>query len=134
MWALLTNPGHSDSFGDDGTSYTPMAALLADLSNRQYAEQLFGVRSLSTFGITTAPSYAQTNGHDFVRIQYDPAKRLFHVIYDEWISATRNPPHRMACSRECESDEAGSIIDVYVVRLMLISNRKAEQWDEREPE
>jgi hypothetical protein len=40
----------------------------------------------------------------------------------------------MACSRECESDEAGSIIDAYVVRLMLISNRKAEQLDEREPE
>jgi hypothetical protein len=134
MWALLSNPGHSAGFGDDGSNYTPMAALLVDLSNREYAEQLFGVRSLSSFGITTAPSYAQKDGHDFVRIRYVPAKGLFHVAYDEWVSATRNPPHCMVSSRECESDEAGSIIDAYVVRLMLTSNPNAEQRDEREPE
>jgi len=134
MWALLSNPEHSDGFGGGGAKYSPMAAILFDLSKRQYAEQLFGFRSLSSFSITTAPTYAEKDGHDFVRIQYVPSKELFHVDYVEWISATRNPPHREVSSRECEYDELGTIIDAYVVRLMLTSDQDADRRNERGPE
>ena len=119
MWAILSDSGHSKEFADDGPRYAPMVELLANLAQQNYANELYGMRSMDTFGITTAPSYAKRNGHDSVRVQYAPSTELFYVNYDQWISATRNPSHGRSCTRSCEPLEVQDIIALYVLRLVM---------------
>lgn len=119
MWAILSDPGHEESFADHGDAYDPIRWLLAELSLRDYASRVYGVKSLASFSITTAPSYQEADGHDSVWIEYHPERGLFAVGYSEWVSATRNPPLRMAAGRMCEAGEVAEVIDRYVLRLIL---------------
>lgn len=125
MWALLSDPGHEESFADHGVAYAPMRRLLAELARRDYAGVVYGVKSLASFSITTAPTYQDAEGHDAVVVMYHPGRGLFAVGYSEWVSPTRNPPLRSAAGRMCEASETGEVIDRYVLRLLL-SRRRAD--------
>lgn len=123
MWAPLSDPSHAKQFEMDGPEFGPMAALLVELSKRPYADMLFGSRSMMSFGISTAIAWNEVGGCDDVRLTFDPDTQLFQIVYDEWVSATRNPQRRTASERKCESEEVASVIDIYVLRLMLSANR-----------
>lgn len=119
MWALLANPGHAESFDYHGVDYAPLPLLVEQLASREYANRVYVVKSLATFILTMAPTYIEDTGHDSINIQYNPDRSLFDVSYCEWLSPTRNPPHRIAAKRTCEPAEVGEIIDRYVLRLLL---------------
>ena len=119
VWAVLSDPGHADSFLLHEEAYEPMRHLVASLALRPYAEQVFAYKSLATFNITTAATYQEADGHDVIGIGFNPANGLFAVGYCEWISPTRNPHHRTVASRTAQCQEAIEIIDRYVQRLRM---------------
>lgn len=125
MWGLLSDLGHAESFDHLGDAYVPMRRLVEQLARREYASRVYGVKSLAAFGLTTAPIYAQADGHDHIGIGYNPDSGLFAIGYAEWVSPTRNPQRRTASSRVCEAAEAVEAIDRYVLRLLL-SRRRME--------
>jgi hypothetical protein len=69
MWALLSNPGHADSFEKHGEAYTPLRWLVEQLAHREYAGRVYAFKSLSSFNLTTAPTYQQADGYDWHRIR-----------------------------------------------------------------
>jgi hypothetical protein len=117
MWGILTSPLHAQSFEEHGEDYAPMRALVERLSERPYAGELFAFKSLATFILTTAPTYAAKSGHDCISIDYDPTRKQFILKYEEWVSETSNPPHRVASRRICAGVEVHDVIDSYVIRL-----------------
>lgn len=119
MWALLSNPGHADSFDKHGEAYAPLRRLVEQLARREYAGRVYAVKSLASFNLTTAPTYQQTDGHDVISIEYDPERGLFDVRYSEWVFPTRNTRYRTAARPVCDPQEVGKVIDCYVVRLLL---------------
>jgi hypothetical protein len=125
MWALLSDPGHGNSFASHGEPYAPMRQLLLELAQREYADQVYGVKSLTTFGITTAPNYETRQGHDTVGIMYDRRRGLFAVGYSDCMSTNRSPRPRETDARTCEIGEAADFIDRYILRLIL-SRRHAD--------
>lgn len=125
MWALLSDPGHSDSFDKHGEVYAPLRQLVEELARREYAGRVYAFKSMYSFNLTTAPTYQEAAGHDQVSIGYTPGRELFGVSYSEWVSPTRNPRHRTAASRVCEQQEVGEVIDCYALRLLL-SQQPAE--------
>jgi hypothetical protein len=98
-----------------------MHELVASLSKRSYADTLYAFKSLSTFVITSAASYSECDGHDDVSIQFNPIVNLFEVRYGEWVSSTRNPPHRIAANRTCSEADVLAVVDLYVLRLRVTS-------------
>jgi hypothetical protein len=40
MWALLSDPGHAESFDDHGEAYVPMRRLIEQLAHREYADRM----------------------------------------------------------------------------------------------
>jgi hypothetical protein len=121
MWALLSDPGHAESFTDLGDAYALLRRFVEQLAHREYAGRVYAFKSMASFNLTTAPTYQEDAGHDVIGIGYNPGRGLFGVGYCEWLSPTRNPPHRTAASRACEAAEVGEVIDRYVVRLLLSS-------------
>jgi hypothetical protein len=121
MRAILSHPGHAESFAAHGGEYAPMHELVASLSNRPYAGTLYAFNSLTTFVITSAISYSECDGHDEVLIQFNPILNLFEVGYGEWVSSTRNPPHRIAANRRCSGADVLAVVDLYVLRLRITS-------------
>lgn len=119
MWAVLSDPGHAESFRYHGEAYEPMRQLVASLASRPYADQMFAYKSLATFNIITAATYQVADGHDVIGIVFNPGTGLFAVGYCEWVSPTRNPQHRAAARRAAECHEAIEIIDRYVQRLWM---------------
>src|SRR5262245_1547471 len=77
MWGLLSDPGHAESFDHLGEAYAPMRRLVEQLVRREYADRVYGVKSMATFGLTTAPTYAEADGHDRIGIEYNPDSGLF---------------------------------------------------------
>jgi hypothetical protein len=121
MWAILSGPDHIASFADFGADWgAPMHRLATALSERSYAPGLWAFTSLASFNITTAPKHAALDGHDVVHIEFDPRQQSFHIEYQEWVSSTRNPPHRSVASRECAEAVALETVDLYVLRLLLL--------------
>jgi hypothetical protein len=118
MWALLSDPGFVVGFGYLGDAYAPMCRLLAELAEREYACRVYGVKSMASFSITTAPTYQEQDGHDYVGILYNPTHRMFVVDYSEWVS-TPHYSSRVVASRMCEGEEVAEVIDRYVLRLFL---------------
>jgi hypothetical protein len=119
MWALLREPGHEASFADHGEGIRPMRHVVGFLAKRPYSHEVSAFKTMASFCITIAPTYQESCGHDVVRIGYNPEGGLFSVSYSEWISSTRNPPHRTTASRSCEPSEVIDVIDRYVLRLLL---------------
>jgi hypothetical protein len=124
MWAILSHPGHAESFLDHGEAYAPMRRLVERLGQRPYAGEVYAVKSMWYFCLTTAPSYQEAPGHDEVWIAYNPGNGLFDVGYDEWISPTRNPQRRTAVGRTCERPEVMDVVDRYVLRLLLLGRER----------
>jgi hypothetical protein len=48
---------------------------------------------------------------------------VFEVSYAEWVSAARNPTHRIAAGRSCWEGEVLSVVDLYVLRLHMTRRR-----------
>ncbi|MDB5328912.1 MAG: hypothetical protein JWP03_63 [Phycisphaerales bacterium] len=125
MWAILSDHGHADGFTDHGPAYAPMRQLVASVSKRLYADALHAFNSLTTFCITSAANYTESDGHDEVVIRYSPEMGLFCVEYAEWVSPTSNPTHRIAARRSsiAQSDVLG-VVDLYVLRLQITIRQK----------
>lgn len=122
MWALLSDPGHADSFDKHGEAYAPLRRLVEHLARQEYAGRVYAFKSLASFNLTTAPMYQQADGHDVISIEYDPGRGLFGVGYREWVAPTRNPRnprHRAAANRACEVTQVAEVVDRYVLRLLL---------------
>jgi hypothetical protein len=102
MWAILSDPGHAESFADLGEVYASLRRLVEQLGQRSYAGQIYAFKSMTSFNLTTAPSYQEAAGHDEIGIAYNPESGLFGIGFSEWVSPTRNPRHRTAASRACE--------------------------------
>ena len=120
MWAILGDPGHAGTFHDLVESFDPMRGLVERLAQRPYADDLFPFSSMACFVLTTAPSYREAEGHDRIAIDFDPEHGLFEVLYCEWASPTRNPPHHVVACRSCERAHVAETIDTYVLRLLLL--------------
>jgi hypothetical protein len=121
MWALLSDPGHAESFDKHGEDYVPLRRLVEQLAHRTYADRVYAFKSLFSFNLTTAPTYP-ADGHDVIGIQYDPGRALFSVGYHERVSPIRNPRRRTAVDRGCEATEVANVIDCCVL-LLLLSRR-----------
>lgn len=120
MWAILSSPDHVASFAEFGEEWAPLYRLAIALAGRPYAPGLWAFKSLASFNITTAEKHSGLDGHDIVHIEFDPRQQVFHVRYEEWVSSTRNPPHRIAASRDCDESAALETVDLYVLRLLLL--------------
>jgi hypothetical protein len=125
MWALLSDPGHAAGFADLGEAYAPLRRLVEQLARRPYAGAVFAFKAMASLNLTTAPGYQEAAGHDQVGIGYNPAPGLFGVGYSEWVSATRNPPHRDVAGRTCEWSTVVDVVDCYVLRLLLVRQERA---------
>jgi hypothetical protein len=119
MWAILSDPGHADSFLHLGEAYGALREVVALLARRPYAEEVFAFKSMASFNLTTAATYQDSPAHDEIGIGYNPRRDLFVVGYSELVSPTRNPPRRTSACRTCEQAEVIEIIDRYVLRLLL---------------
>src|SRR5687768_13387887 len=104
-----------------------MRRLVASLSGRPYAGSLSAYNSLTTFVITFAAGHSGREGQDEVAVRFSPETGVFGVSYAEWVSAARNPPHRIVAGRSCWEGEVLSVVDLYVLRLhMTEGSRNAE--------
>jgi len=119
MWALLSNPGHAESFAPHGENYAPLSRLVAELAGRSYAGGVFAFKSMTSFHLTTAATYQDFEGHDAIGIGFGPRTWLFGVGYDQWVSPTRNPQRRTVACRSCVEAGVSGIVDLYVLRLLL---------------
>jgi hypothetical protein len=113
-----------------GEEFAPMVSLTEHLACRPYSTDIFAVKSMYAFVLTTAPSYQEAAGHDMISIQYSPKNGLFGVSYSTWVSPTRNPTHRTATSRSCEYSEVVDIIDRYVLPLFLVRRADLVEFTE----
>ena len=124
MWAILPHPDHAESFADHGEEYAPMRRLAASLSKQPYADAVYAFKSLITFVLTFAASYSEREGHDQITIRYSPGTGSFDVAYAEWVSPTRNPPHRIAATRSCSETDVLAVVDLYVLRLQTMDRQR----------
>jgi hypothetical protein len=118
MWALLSDPGHADSFDHLGEAYVPLRRLVEQLARREYAGRVYAFKSMASFNLTTAPTHQEAAGHDRAGIEYDPDWSLFRVGYSECASASRDSRIRTRGTRVCEPQEIGEVIDGYVQSLL----------------
>ena len=119
VWATLSDPAHAEGFADHGEANAPKRRLVASLSGRPYAGSLSAYNSLTTFVITFAAGHSEREGHDEVTVRFSPETGVFGVAYAEWVSATRNPTHRIAAGRSCSEGDVLSVVDLYVLRLHM---------------
>jgi hypothetical protein len=56
MWALLSDPGHVDSFDHLGEAHAPLRRLVEQLARREYAGQVYAYQATASFNLTTAPT------------------------------------------------------------------------------
>lgn len=119
MWGVLSDLGFAENYREFGDRFAPMQRLAAALSRRPYADQLNAFTSLATLVITTEPSRDELHDRDRVSIQFFEDTRLFDVQYAEWVQPKRNPPHRVVSHRKCSEEEALSVVDLYVLRLLI---------------
>jgi hypothetical protein len=125
MWAILSSPDHIASFAQLGEDWAPMQRLATALSEQPYAPGLWAFTSLASFNLTTAEKHGGRDGHDVVHIEFDPRQQSFRIEYHEWVSGTRNPPHRVAASRQCPEEAAFETVELYVLRLLLLRREDA---------
>src|SRR5262245_32065124 len=117
MWALLSDPGHADSFEKHGDAYTPLRRLVEQLAHREYAGRVYAFKSLSTFNLTMAPTYQQADGCDVIGIEYDPGQALFSVRYNR-VSPSRDLGRSVVGSCCCGTTDVAEAIDSYVCVLL----------------
>jgi hypothetical protein len=126
VWAILTDPGHAESFVHLGEAYAPMRRLVELLAERPYADEVFAFKSIATFVLTTAPSYQQAPVHDEIAITFHPALLLFRVGYCVRIFSTAVASDQMDAIDVCEGPDVLDVIDRYSQRLLLLRQVKSE--------
>jgi hypothetical protein len=128
MWALLSDPGHAQSFDDIGGSFAPLRRLVEQLAGREYAGQVYAFESLASFNLTTAPTRPESVQHEGFGIEYDPGRGVFRIGYSERSSPTRQARLRTPPVRDCDPQEVEEVIDRYVQRLLLSRPPAIPEW------
>jgi hypothetical protein len=123
MWALLSDPGHADSFEKHGEACSPLRRLIEQLAHREYAGRVYAFESLLSFNLTTAPTYQPSDSYDVIGIEYDPGRALFSVGYNR-VSPSREVGRHVAGSCICGVMGVAETVDSYV-RVLL--NRQSAQ-------
>jgi len=125
MWALLSNPGHADSFEKHGAAYTPLRWLVEQLAHREYAGRVYAFKSLASFNLTVASTHENADNCDVIGIEYDPQRALFSVRYN-WAPPSRDVSHRVMGSCCCGATDVAETIDSYVRVLLDRQSAEAE--------
>ncbi len=114
MWRSLADPELVATYRREfphGSCPERLAALLADLSGRDYAGQVFAVTSLHKLRLTTAPTWQESEQHDCVFLGLGRDLGTFTVSY-------LHRSEREAGGRACPAAEVGGLVDLYVYRLL----------------
>ena len=117
MWLSLTDPKLIESYREEffsGHCPEEIASLLAELSKKPYASNLYAVTSLGHLRLTTATSWQEGEKHDciFVSHRYDAGKLVITLSYVEKNS------RKSTADRRCATEEAAGYVDLYVIKLI----------------
>lgn len=123
MWADLRDPGFVEFYRDLGEDWEPMVHAVQYIQAQPWAESLFAVTSLAHFQITTAPSYAEQDGHRFLILTWLPREHSFRLAFD-------SDPKKNA--RQCSELELPNAINALVNRLLIEEGRGPNDPDPRE--
>ena len=120
MWAALQHPRHVEFYEEfhrgrsqPGEDWQPMVQAVRFLQSLPDAPALFAFTSLVHFQVTTAPSYAECDGHHFVSVTWAFAERLFRLAYhrQSWIVEGSVP------ERVCTEAEFSTVVQPLLQRL-----------------
>lgn len=119
MWAPLQHPRHVEFYEEyhrdryhPGEDWQPMIRAVRYLQSQSYAPSLFAFTSLAHFQVTTAPNYAERDGHHWVSVTWNFSRRQFGLGY------STDPPNIFL---SCEETAFPAAVDSLIQRLFLQS-------------
>lgn len=120
MWLLLANPTLAESISQNCEEFSPFVELVEQLSKRSYANQIHAFISHASFVLTTAATYQEADGHDWVSVTQMDEGKLYAVAYEAWVSVTRNPKRSISDQQTCELANVPNFVDSFVLRMLTI--------------
>ena len=88
MWGALQHPRHFQFYeefhagrSEAGEDWQPMVNAVRYLQAHRDASLLFAFTSLMHFHVTTGPTYAECEGHPYVRITWSYSDRVFRLSF-----------------------------------------------------
>jgi hypothetical protein len=128
MWTPLQHPrqvefyeeAHAGRY-DPREGYLPMIRAVRYLQAHRDAPRLFAFTSLSHFHVTTAPTYAECSGHDYVCITWAWADGLFRLAFGSCDSGWADEPAYDTCPEQ----DFPSAVEPLIERLLQSPPTKA---------
>ena len=118
MWLPLNSPLLARSMSQNGEGFLSFARLIEQLSKRTYADQIYAFISHASFILTTAPTYQEADGHDWVSVVRKEEGKLFSIAYEAWVSDSCYPNRTISDMQSCEWANALDRIDCLVLRMI----------------